>query len=313
MNINKQTLSVLSIVFVVCIIIYLCIRTKSIKKTDSDFTLHKAAWCLQLLNHMSHMESRPPMIAELDEIPSLTVLRNEYAARNRSLLVRAKRGGNPAGWPIHKWTLDFLLERYGSETVNVQSGRDTDAKYEENSGLHRVNLKMTDFIHKLRHGPINGHYMTANNAANNRKLINKLLSTLPNLGPVNDPILDLPKLTTSGFLWVGGKGVFTPTHHDLTNNFIVQISGRKRWWVAPTSDMIYMHNHNHVYSYIDPRKKMDLSKFPNADKIRWMQFDMEPGDFLFLGEGNWHCVESLEENVTVTGTCFHNTIKHFTR
>jgi ribosomal protein L16 Arg81 hydroxylase len=44
-------------------------------------------------------------------------------------------------------------------------------------------------------------------------------------------------------------------------------------------------------------------KYPRAADVKWMEFTLKAGDFLFIPQGWWHCVEGLEENVSVSFTC----------
>jgi hypothetical protein len=76
--------------------------------------------------------------------------------------------------------------------------------------------------------------------------------------------------------------------------------------------MTNLYNHQHVFSYVDPRN-VDPVKYPKALKVKWMEFVMEPGDFLYIPQAWWHCVEGLEENVSVSGTCWKSSIKHFSQ
>ena len=57
----------------------------------------------------------------------------------------------------------------------------------------------------------------------------------------------------NGFFWFGPAGTITPFHHDLTNNLMAQVIGRKRILLAPSWDMPLMRNLFHVYCEIDGR------------------------------------------------------------
>ena len=57
----------------------------------------------------------------------------------------------------------------------------------------------------------------------------------------------------NGFFWMGPAGTITPFHHDLTNNFMAQVIGRKRVKIAPSWDIPLMSNHFHCYSKRDGR------------------------------------------------------------
>ena len=171
-------------------------------------------------------------------------------------------------------------------------------------------MTMQDFIGRLRAGPENDVYMTANNSASNKDLVNELLPTLPNMGPAEDPWLNLESMATRAFIWIGTKGTWTPLHHDQTNNGLVQISGRKKVWLAPTTSVTHIANHHHVYSQFNPRAP-DYVKFPLAQSIKWIEVELGPGDALFIPQGWWHAVLGLEENVSVSWTCWREKVTDY--
>jgi len=70
----------------------------------------------------------------------------------------------------------------------------------------------------------NDAYVTAYNAANNRSALSSLDDDLGSIDKILSPDGAYPQ----GMVWIGPKDTFTPLHHDLTNNLILQIVGRKR-------------------------------------------------------------------------------------
>ena len=91
-------------------------------------------------------------------------------------------------------------------------------------------MKFSDFIAKTRSaGRTNDFYLTANNNSRNKQVLAGLwqdIVQIPEYLTANDPL--------SGFLWIGPAGTITPFHHDLTNNFMAQVVGRKRVLVVPS-------------------------------------------------------------------------------
>jgi hypothetical protein len=53
----------------------------------------------------------------------------------------------------------------------------------------------------------------------------------------------------------------TPLHHDLTNNFMAQVKGRKRVLLVPLVQTPYVYNHLHCYLRGDPENP-DYDRFP---------------------------------------------------
>ena len=107
-------------------------------------------------------------------------------------------------------------------------------------------------------------------------------------------------------IWIGPGGTFTPLHHDLTNNLLAQIVGRKRVIMAAPNETPKLYNDLHVFSEVanlaDPG--LDLDEFPRLSQVRTLDLILEPGEMLFLPIGWWHQVEALDFSVSMTYTNF---------
>jgi ribosomal protein L16 Arg81 hydroxylase len=95
-------------------------------------------------------------------------------------------------------------------------------------------------------------------------------------------------------------------HHDLTDNLIAQMVGRKRLKLVPAAHVGKLYNHQHVFSEIvdleDP--SLDLSQFPLLAKSQVYDVTLSPGEIIFVPLGWWHQVKSLDFSVTITYTNF---------
>jgi ribosomal protein L16 Arg81 hydroxylase len=107
-------------------------------------------------------------------------------------------------------------------------------------------------------------------------------------------------------MWIGPAGTLTSLHHDLTNNFIAQIVGRKRIKLVPAAEVGKMYNDQHVFSAISDLEDpgLDLSRYPRLAGLRVYDVLLEPGEILFVPFGWWHQVRSLDFSVTITFTNF---------
>ena len=104
-----------------------------------------------------------------------------------------------------------------------------------------------------------------------------------------------------GMMWIGAKGSFTPLHHDLTNNLLLQLVGRKVVLMAAPGETPKLYNDRHVYSRVrDLTEPGVLGRFPKLDGIRVHRVPLGPGDALFIPLGWWHQVTSLDFSVTIT-------------
>ncbi len=84
-----------------------------------------------------------------------------------------------------------------------------------------------------------------------------------------------------GFLWIGPAGTITPFHHDLTNNFMAQVIGRKRILLMPACELPAVYNHEHCFTHVDGRA-IDYNRFPMMRGAQVLECTLEPGEILFF-------------------------------
>ena len=259
--------------------------------------LRKREWILSVYRKINRLH---PKSGEIDRRHKLSrsEFLDEYYTTNRPVIIT----GMMDDWPaMRKWNLDFFAERFGDREVEVQMNRnsgDQAAQYEMNSERFIGRIKFGEFIHKLRTaGVTNDFYLTANNNSSNRKILPELW----------DDIVQVPEYLRAdepgGFFWMGPAGTVTPFHHDLTNNFMAQVMGRKRMRIAPSWDIPLMRNHHHCFSQIDGRVIRPTPR-PAFEEPQILEFVLQAGEILFLPIGCMHYVQGLDITVTVSFTNF---------
>ncbi len=203
-------------------------------------------------------------------------------------------------WPaLHKWNLEFLSGLYGEKEVEIQGRRDSNARYELNKARHQSKMRFGDFLSWIGSGVTsNDMYLTAYNDSYNSSALNELMRDIPRIPGYLDPLS-----AGSGFLWIGPKGTITPLHHDLTNNLLAQVVGRKRFVIASSAEISRVYNHEHCFSAVDMRH-LDLHVHPAMADVRLIEFELSPGEAVFLPVGWWHFVESLDFSISVSFTNF---------
>jgi hypothetical protein len=225
--------------------------------------------------------------------PSRTQFLQTYYAANRPVVIE----GAMDNWPaLTQWTLEKLKQRFGDRQVEIQAGRNADPDYEINSSNHKRVLNFGQYIDMVRtSGRTNDFYMTGGNAARNCLALAELW----------DHIVLVPEYLRdqgpeeNGLFWFGPAGTVTPLHHDLNNNFMAQVVGRKRVRLIAPHDAAYVYNHRHCYSQVD-MDRVDYDKFPLFRSARVFDVTLEPGQMLFVPIGWWHHVTALEVSMTMT-------------
>lgn len=235
-------------------------------------------------------------VPRVHAMPAETFYADHYTAHRPVVL-----SGLVDHWPAMKrWSLDDFEARVGEAQVRVQWARDTDQDYERNSDAHGAVRPFREIIARLRASetaPTNDFYVTANNHTHNRDALAPLYGdTGPLPGYLAEPG------GPGGFLWIGPKGTITPWHHDLTNNLLLQISGRKRVRLVSSHHSAQMRNSRHCFSDWGTQP---LEPGPGDDtRPPVMIAEIGPGEALFLPVGWWHYVEGLDVTIGMSFTNF---------
>lgn len=255
----------------------------------------RAKWANDALAELSQMRGDQGEIYRKTGLSSEQFLEKHYAA-NWPVVLTDKMNQWPA---MTKWTPDYLRSTIGTATVDVQTGRNADQDYERKMEAHREQLGFDKFMDRaLDPQASNDCYLTAYNAHSNAAALAVLDQ---DLGSVDGILQDNAK----GMLWIGGAGTFTPLHHDLTNNLLIQICGRKHVVLVSPEYRAQIYNSYHVYSDVRDITQPDIQKkFPLLEDVEIHDFVIEPGDALFIPLGWWHQVRALDFSVSITHTQF---------
>ena len=257
--------------------------------------LRKRDWTLSVYGQLSRMRASGAMVERRERLTREEFF-EQYYFQNRPVIIT----GAFDSWPARtQWSFDYFRARCGDCEVEVQFGRESDPNYEINQPNLKRKMPFREYVDLVeRSRPTNDFYMTANNTSINRASLAALWEDAPTIREYLDPASP-----DTGFFWFGPGGTKTPFHHDLTNNFMAQVIGRKRIKLIPMSDTPYMYNHLHCYTQVDGNA-IDATRFPAVQQANLIECTIGPGDLLFLPIGWWHYVEGLEPSVTMTYTNF---------
>jgi hypothetical protein len=261
--------------------------------------LSKREWLLETLERQRDLAPSLITIERRSGLSSEEFVERYYAA-NRPVILT----GEMADWPaLARWTPEYLKTAVGNRPIEFQGERTLDRRFEMNKDAHRREAPFDAFIDQIqRPGAGNDAYLTAYNSDRNGEALSVLHNDLGFL----DKFLDRHAAAPYGMMWIGPAGTVTSLHHDLTNNFIAQIVGRKRIKLAPASEVGKIYNSQHVFSEISDLEDSDIdpARYPRLTGLRCYDVLLGPGEILFMPLGWWHQVKSLDFSVTVTFTNF---------
>ncbi|MCT2398665.1 cupin-like domain-containing protein [Novosphingobium mangrovi (ex Huang et al. 2023)] len=265
---------------------------------QAQWKIAKYEWLLETLEQQRALTPTGTSIFRCQDVPPDEFLEHFYAPGRPVVLT-----GLLEDWPaLYRWTPQYLRERIGEAQVECQAGRSGNARFELDKEAHAVRMPFSDFIDAISAAQGNDLYLTAFNSRANGEALAPLEADIGRI----DSLLDHPEGSSGGMVWIGPAGTFTPLHHDLTNNLLVQIVGRKQVILLPPSDTPKLQNDVHVFSAIsdvaDPA--LDRKLYPHIGALRTYEIILEPGEALFLPLGWWHQVRSLDFSVSMTFTNF---------
>ncbi|MBO9533995.1 MAG: cupin-like domain-containing protein [Solirubrobacteraceae bacterium] len=251
----------------------------------------KYAWWLEVQRRAARLSSHHGELPRVTN-PSAEEFLEDFYSRNRACVIE----GAMESWPaLERWqSPDYLKSVCGDAIVEAQSRGNAggDAATLSDANLAK-SLPFGEFIDIVETaGESQDWYMIANNGAKNLQPLLPLLDDV-----AYAPFLQPDPART--FLWYGPKGIVTPLHHDLTNNLMAQVRGRKYIQLIAPHESAHMYNHVHRYSQVDSFD-IDYDAFPAMRDVTIVDVELGPGQMLFIPSGWWHAVRGLDISITLT-------------
>ena len=247
-------------------------------------------WLLNTIHEVGKRADKEFLDVPKIEAPLYDEFKKRYYSRNRPVIVT----NAIEDWPAKDWTPESIRELAGDAEVEVQYDRAKDPLYQAHFNRHSKKMKFADFIDDvLRLSPSNDLYMTSNNKPMEHTDLQCLKK---DYGEIRDGYFAKQR---RGDLWLGPAGTITPIHHDLTNNFFIQIYGRKKIKLVSPLQTPKLYNEFFVYSKAD-FSDINTRRFPKTRELDICEFVLEPGQALFLPIGWWHHIESLDISISLT-------------
>jgi len=257
----------------------------------------KYAWLLESVAQQRALSDEAGGIGAIDRVTADEFLREFYAPGRPAVI-----SGEIDHWPaLREWSADYLVAAVGDAMVEFQGGRSEGELFERYKDRHSRQLPFAEFMARATAQEGNDIYLTAYNSRCNTEALQCLERDLRPL-----PELLAEDGRARGMFWIGPAGTFTPLHHDLTNNLLVQLVGRKRVVLVDALHLPRLYNDQHVFSEIedltDPA--LDLARYTKLAGLSAHEVVLEPGQMLYIPLGWWHQVEALDFSVSLTHTAF---------
>lgn len=207
--------------------------------------------------------------------------------------------GAAANWEAcGSWTPEYLAGLYGNKMVDITISDGSSFKYSTSKagkGIMRASFKEAlDLVRSdFSKTGLRYYLMQKSLAAEFPELLKDL----------RDPEwLEDPSVIGAKNIWIGNDGNVTNLHYDLSNNFLVQVCGRKVFTLFSPLDYHFLYVAEKTarsnLSVIDPDNP-DFEKYPLYAKANPIKLLVEAGDILYMPSFWWHHVRSLDFTISV--------------
>jgi 50S ribosomal protein L16 3-hydroxylase len=132
---------------------------------------------------------------------------------------------------------------------------------------------------------------------------NQFCETLDQWPQIISSDLGLSALTQSrSLIYAIRKGKGTAPHFDQNINFVLQISGIKKWWIAPNTHVENPLSRHTIGIDTDPELASYSGKMPDQFPEDSTEYTLEPGSMLFVPRGSWHKTEAISDAISLNFT-----------
>jgi hypothetical protein len=112
-------------------------------------------------------------------------------------------------------------------------------------------------------------------------------------------------------LFIGPPGVGFPNlHYDsfMTHNWFSQIYGTKHFWTFAQDQRPYLYADDEYPSESELGElPPDLETYPLYEKAVCTEFDLHPGELLFIPAGRWHTTKMTSMSISLSGNFVNET------
>ncbi len=208
--------------------------------------------------------------------------------------------GKMTNWKaFYFWSIDYLNTVVGNKEINVHVSKNKIFNVAPEAGFTIVSKKMnfTDFTDWIVQEKTNDEYYYLQQSP--------ITIIFPELVPdIEVPDYIDKKLFMITNLWMGTGGNVSPLHHDMSENLLCQVRGRKRIVLFEPKQTALLYPFP-AYSKIPHMSQLnidkpDIDKFPKFQKAKYMECLLEPGEMLFIPAFWWHQVYSQDQlNISI--------------
>lgn len=204
-----------------------------------------------------------------------------------------------------KWTVDYLSQVGGAKEVKIHVAAVAQMDFISKNFVYRtlpfnkLVQRAAEETHKEFFISQDERYYLRSLGEDPRKDIADIRQQFPSLGEdITFPMFFREEQFFSSVFRISSPGLQLWTHYDVMDNFLIQVTGKKRITLFNPQDAQYLYlsgSKSEVLNIDSP----DLDKYPLFPKARRYECSLEAGDVLFIPALWFHNVVSEEFGVGV--------------
>lgn len=247
-------------------------------------------------------------LSGIDRHPQLS--RESFLRDYLGLNLPVAMPGVAATWPaVRHWTPASLASVIGDREVEVVSGPHPHGVAGQASAENAQRMMFPAFLRDAMDFRRTDHLMLrSETGAINRAALTPLHAGMTPLPAVLEP----NATAASAALWMEASGSFTALHHDLDDQLMVQMVGRRIIKLVPPAEVWRLGDRSGRWSDVrdiddalaDPERKSALEGLIHFDVL------IGPGDALFIPVGWWQQSRTLDFTVSAAFAYSDETADH---
>jgi hypothetical protein len=196
-------------------------------------------------------------------------------------------------WPARRlWSLDYFDQRFGKRLVTAGTTRDGMLEMSDEKGVHQVEIEFGQYVEQLRRGRVDCYVLSP---------VDERLPEL--LDDVVAPEAARRARWHAVRLWFGAGGTCSPLHRDWPENLFGQVLGHKRVIMVHRKETPRVYRRPFWsgvpnFSRLDAEHP-DYDRFPRFRDVSRLEFEVGPGDVLYIPRMWWHQVRSLDTSASI--------------
>lgn len=201
--------------------------------------------------------------------------------------------GAASDWEcVKKWSYTFFKEQYGKSKLNIIDNvglvdRDNPQEFEEST--------FEKYLTELENG--SKKYLKFS------RIMDEESSLKDSFNKNWLEKFSIPFTLGKQFLmFIGGAKSMTPIHSGFAHTVFIQITGKKKWILWPSSESVFLdpraERRTYNFTHADPSRP-DSQDFPLLKYAYRYELILEPGDVLWFPSHMWHQVENIDGGISV--------------